>query len=191
MVLGIDTDSDDDQIKKAYREKIKKAHPDTGGSIEEFRRVRQAYEKLKDKDSKSSTVEYLSKVIYPARVEFVDYQYVDSKGLDADRSVFSKEIPSDKGGYFVVQTGETILEAAERTGNSWPFSCRGGACSNCAVKVVEGDFKTPKYAILTDELLQKGYRLSCIGKPLTSNIKVIFGVRDHEEIRELLLPTRD
>lgn len=191
MVLGIEKGSDEDQIEEAYREKVKKVHPDTGGSIEEFRRVRQAYEKLTEESDEVTTTGGLSKVVYPARVEFVDYHYVVSNGFNADKSVFEENIPSDKGGSFVVRNGETILEAAERTGNSWPFSCRGGACSNCAVKVVEGDFKTPKYAILTDELLRKGYRLSCIGKPLTSNIKVIFGVRDHEEIRELLLPTRD
>ena len=46
-VLLIDSDADDDEIEQAYRERVKEAHPDQGGSVEEFQAVRAAYEKIK------------------------------------------------------------------------------------------------------------------------------------------------
>lgn len=188
-VLDVSRNSTEEQIQESYREKVKEVHPDAGGSVEDFRKVQKAYEILIE-ESDEEDVTGLSEIIYPARVDFIHYGYVSDNNLDADRSVFDRDVPEEASGSFIVNEGETVLQAAERAGYSWPFSCRGGACSNCAVKVVEGDFRTPNYAILTDELLDKGYRLSCIGKPLTSEIKVICGVRDHEEIEELLLPSR-
>lgn len=188
-VLDVGRNSTEEEIQESYREKVKEVHPDTGGSVEDFRRVQKAYEILTE-ESNDEDVTGLSEIIYPARVDFIDYEYLSDNNLRADRSAFERDVPEEARGSFVVNEGETVLQAAERAGYSWPFSCRGGACSNCAVKVVEGDFRTPNYAILTDELLDKGYRLSCIGKPLTTNIKVICGVRDHEEIEELLLPSR-
>jgi ferredoxin len=47
-VLGIDPDADESAVKQAYRERVKEAHPDHGGSVEEFRAVRTAYERIKD-----------------------------------------------------------------------------------------------------------------------------------------------
>ena len=40
--LGVPRDADDAQIKRAYRRKAAKAHPDAGGSREEFEKVNQA-----------------------------------------------------------------------------------------------------------------------------------------------------
>ena len=45
-ILGIDEDSEDEDIKKAFRKKALIHHPDKGGDPEEFRKVREAYEIL-------------------------------------------------------------------------------------------------------------------------------------------------
>jgi len=45
-VLGIDEESEDEEIKKAFRKKALETHPDKGGDPEEFRKVREAYECL-------------------------------------------------------------------------------------------------------------------------------------------------
>ncbi|WP_458185477.1 J domain-containing protein [Haladaptatus sp. NG-WS-4] len=42
-ILGLPTSATLSEIKSAYREKIKDAHPDHGGTREEFQRVREAY----------------------------------------------------------------------------------------------------------------------------------------------------
>ena len=43
-VFGLPRCSSDDDVKRAYREAVLKAHPDNGGDAELFRRVREAWE---------------------------------------------------------------------------------------------------------------------------------------------------
>ncbi len=38
-----------------------------------------------------------------------------------------------------VAEGEAILDAALRAGMDLPFACKGGMCSTCRAKLVEGD----------------------------------------------------
>lgn len=47
-VLGIDKSADANQIKKAYRKKAMKHHPDKGGDEETFKKITKAYEILSD-----------------------------------------------------------------------------------------------------------------------------------------------
>ncbi|WP_276272500.1 J domain-containing protein [Haloarcula litorea] len=47
--LGLDPGADEEAVKRAYRERVKEAHPDTdSGSEREFKRVQAAYERLTD-----------------------------------------------------------------------------------------------------------------------------------------------
>lgn len=45
-VLGVDRDATDEEVREAYRERIKETHPDNGGSEEQFSRVKDAKEEL-------------------------------------------------------------------------------------------------------------------------------------------------
>lgn len=48
-VLGIDADADQATVRRAYRERAKRAHPDAdGGSEAAFVRVRESYERLRE-----------------------------------------------------------------------------------------------------------------------------------------------
>jgi len=47
-VFGLNRSASDDDVKKAYRQSIMKAHPDKGGSNELFRKVREAWEYFKN-----------------------------------------------------------------------------------------------------------------------------------------------
>ena len=51
-ILGVSHDADQDAIKKAFRKKARKAHPDAGGDEEEFKRINEAYEVLSDPDKR-------------------------------------------------------------------------------------------------------------------------------------------
>lgn len=41
--LGLSPDASEDAVRAAYRERVKEVHPDHGGDIESFRRLREAY----------------------------------------------------------------------------------------------------------------------------------------------------
>jgi len=227
-VLGLDADAEEDAVVRAYRERVKDAHPDHGGSVAEFKRVRRAYEHITagrdpaafeadapDAPSESGrsgsagdrsapgddrvpsdgdtadepeselgpTVEYL----------YLDYTVVESHGWDlADDDLFEKAEAADLGvdshGLLVVEPRETLLEAAERYGFSWPYACRGGACANCAVAVVEGGLEMPVSTVLDDELTDRGVRLSCIGEPVTDDLRIVFNIEHLPGLAELRLP---
>jgi|SRR3989304_1343316 len=69
-ILGVKKTASADEIKKAYRKKSKKTHPDKGGSNEEFTEVNKAYNILKDAikrkiyDETGSTGEKTEQSIY-------------------------------------------------------------------------------------------------------------------------------
>lgn len=50
--LGIPRNASKDEIKKAYRKKAKKAHPDKGGTHEQFTRLLLAYNTLSDDEKR-------------------------------------------------------------------------------------------------------------------------------------------
>ena len=49
-ILGVSLGADKDRIKKAYREGVKRHHPDAGGDPEAFRTLQEAYDVLSDED---------------------------------------------------------------------------------------------------------------------------------------------
>ena len=221
-VLGVDPDADDGVVRRAYRERVKEAHPDHGGSAEEFRAVRTAYERIKagdvpDEDESepatsdnewvrgSRTGQWETEQSAAAgeqaeseederyRVEYLNYEVFDDFGWDiGDDDLFEQAGEADLDpidyGELIIDEDQTLLEAAEAHGFAWPFACRGGACSNCAVAVVDGDVPTSTGHILTQELLDQGIRLSCVAKPITSDAKVVYNVKHLPGVSELLLP---
>jgi DnaJ family protein A protein 2 len=51
-ILGVPQEASTDEIKKAYRKKVMKAHPDKGGDPEEFKRLQAAYEILSNQEKR-------------------------------------------------------------------------------------------------------------------------------------------
>jgi ferredoxin len=203
-VLGVGPDADEEALDRAYRERVKEVHPDHGGSTDAFQRVRAAYETLQagepewpeggpatDTDARPGAP--TEPEPQPTRVEYLNYEALDDHGwaLD-DEDLFERAAdanldPPDHG-TFEVGPGESLLEAAERRGYAWPFACRGGACANCAVAVVAGELSQPVDHILTPDLLDRGFRLSCNGVPLTDELQVVFNVKGLPGLDELRLP---
>jgi len=200
-VLGIDPDADEAELDRAYRRRVVETHPDQGGSARAFQRVKAAYEAILDDwtdspaedgvDGDSPAEDGHRDVV--SRVEYLDYEVIDDHGWSLDDDdLFSKASAADldptADGEFLVDPGETLLEAAENRGFAWPYACRGGACANCAVAVVEGEMATPVDHVLSAEMVDRGIRLSCIGAPTTETMRVVYNVKGMPDLDELKLP---
>ena len=75
-----------------------------------------------------------------------------------------------------------ILHCAEQQGMDLPFSCRNGACTTCAVRVLQGDIYQPEAVGLSPELRKKGYALLCVSYA-RSDLEV--ETQDEDEVYEL------
>lgn len=126
-------------------------------------------------------------------VEYLNYEAVEDHGWDAyDTDVFAKAAASDLDepdyGTIEVAEGEFVLQAAEAQGHAWPFSCRAGACANCAAVVVEGDLEMDMQQILsTEEVEEKDIALSCISTVESDEAKIIYNAKHLDFLRDRVI----
>ena len=81
-----------------------------------------------------------------------------------------------------VPANRYILETAEEQGVKLPFSCRNGACTACAVRVLSGDLHQPEAMGLSPHLQRQGYALLCVSYPRAS---LLVETQDEDEVYEL------
>lgn len=74
-----------------------------------------------------------------------------------------------------------ILHSAENQGVKLPFSCRNGACTTCAVRVISGQVYQPEAMGLSLELQKKGYALLCVSYPRS---ELFVETQDEDEVYE-------
>ena len=73
---------------------------------------------------------------------------------------------------------ESILDAALRAGMDLPFACKGGMCSTCRAKLVEGDAQMEVNYSLEPWELKAGFILTCQARPCSDKVVVDY---DHVE----------
>jgi ring-1,2-phenylacetyl-CoA epoxidase subunit PaaE len=71
-----------------------------------------------------------------------------------------------------VAEGEAILDAALRAGMDLPFACKGGMCSTCRAKLVEGKAEMDVNYSLEPWELKAGFVLTCQAKPVSDKVVV-------------------
>jgi len=75
-----------------------------------------------------------------------------------------------------------VLMSAEAQGIDLPFSCRNGACTTCAVRVLSGEIAQPEAVGLSPKLRADGYALLCVSYAC-SDLEV--ETQDEDEVYEL------
>ena len=73
--------------------------------------------------------------------------------------------------------GDTILNAALRAGADLPFACKGGMCSTCKARLVEGEVDMDVNYALEEEEVKNGFVLTCQSHPKTNSVFVDFDAR--------------
>ncbi|WP_433634916.1 2Fe-2S iron-sulfur cluster-binding protein [Nocardia sp. CA-120079] len=67
-----------------------------------------------------------------------------------------------------------LLDVLLDAGLAAPYSCREGACSACACRVLDGEVKMLRNEVLEEADLAEGYVLSCQAVPVTDSVKVSY-----------------
>jgi ring-1,2-phenylacetyl-CoA epoxidase subunit PaaE len=71
----------------------------------------------------------------------------------------------------------SILEAGRAAGIDLPFSCKGGMCSTCRARLLEGEVRMAKNYALEPHEVAAGFVLTCQSYPLTERVVVSFDDR--------------
>nr|WP_158204651.1 ferredoxin Fer [Halomarina oriensis] len=213
--MDVESDATDEEVERAYRRRVLEAHPDHGGSTHEFQQVRSAYETILSEDAEAPELngddsadgesdgdndsdgeageDPADREPEGVRVEYLDYEALADRGWQiTDDDLFEKAADAaldvDEFGAFVAPPDDSLLEAAEEHGLRWPYACRGGACSNCAVALVDGEMPMPNDHILPEKWLDRGIRLSCLSAPTSDSAKVVSNVKHLPGLDDLRLP---
>lgn len=68
--------------------------------------------------------------------------------------------------------GKAILDAALESGADLPFSCKGGVCSTCRARLLEGEVKMDVNYALEPEEVEKGFILTCQSHPRSELLEI-------------------
>ena len=71
-----------------------------------------------------------------------------------------------------VAEGEVILDAALRAGMDLPYACKGGMCSTCRARIVEGETEMDINYSLEPWELAAGFVLTCQAHPVSERVVV-------------------
>jgi ring-1,2-phenylacetyl-CoA epoxidase subunit PaaE len=73
--------------------------------------------------------------------------------------------------------GQSILDAALKQGADLPYACKGGVCTTCKAKLIEGEVSMDVNWGLEPDEVEAGYILTCQAHPKTEKVIVDFDAR--------------
>jgi ring-1,2-phenylacetyl-CoA epoxidase subunit PaaE len=114
------------------------------------------------------TTPEIEKQISPVR-NAISLKNVASKiTIKVDGSTFTVDATYD---------GDSILDVALKKGADLPFACKGGVCTTCRAKLLNGEVEMDANYSLDPEELEAGYILTCQSHPRTEKVFVDFDTK--------------
>lgn len=95
----------------------------------------------------------------------------ESKGEKAQVSIKLDGIVFN---FDLASEGPSILDAGLEQGADLPYACKGGVCTTCKAKLIEGKVEMDVNWGLEQEELDKGFILTCQSHPITDKVVVDF-----------------
>jgi ring-1,2-phenylacetyl-CoA epoxidase subunit PaaE len=74
-----------------------------------------------------------------------------------------------------LQKDQPVLTQGLDAGLDMPYSCQSGLCTACRGQVIEGEVTTDQADGLSQEELDEGYVLCCVGRPVSDDVKIEIG----------------
>ena len=93
-------------------------------------------------------------------------------GLLSLAGAFAALIVDGKRREVPVAEGEAVLDAALRAGMDLPYACKGGMCSTCRARVVEGTVEMEVNYSLEPWEIEAGYALTCQARPTSARVVI-------------------
>lgn len=97
-----------------------------------------------------------------------------SKAVSGDMAKVSVKIDGITYQLDLDYNGDSILDAALKTGADLPFACKGGVCCTCRAKVTEGSVSMDMNFSLEDDEVKNGYVLTCQSHPTSPSVFIDF-----------------
>jgi ring-1,2-phenylacetyl-CoA epoxidase subunit PaaE len=72
------------------------------------------------------------------------------------------------------ENSTSVIDTLNREGYDPPYSCRGGVCSACQAKVIEGKVIMKMNYSLTEQDLENGYVLTCQAQPASEKVTISY-----------------
>lgn len=115
----------------------------------------------------------------PAEVEYLNYRVVVQHDWDVeDDDLFEKAAELDLRdldyGTMEVDRDETLLRSAEANDLKWGSQCRSGTCNVCTAVLKGGEAEMDMNLALGDEAVERGLRLTCVCKPVSDSVQLVF-----------------
>jgi len=95
-------------------------------------------------------------------------------GRPADTSEVSVRLDGRTTTVRMDRDGPSVLDAAMAARTDLPYACKGGVCSTCRAKVLDGEVRMATNYALEPADVERGYVLTCQSRPVTERVVLDF-----------------
>lgn len=96
---------------------------------------------------------------------------------DRQQSSVSVQIDGVATSFGLSYNGESVLSAALKQGIDLPFACKGGVCSTCRAKLLQGQVEMDNNYSLEEDEIENGFILTCQSHPRSEKVVITFDER--------------